>query len=132
MQKEKPPAPPLPPNSNGEKGFTTKLDAHMGLRGIVSGIITFSHGLASTKYATDLQTSALMPLFFLLSGFSLAIIYGARPLKLICSASHMGVVEDVDKCPAIIKTEVVDDDHCKPFDIRRFYWKRFARAMPTY
>ena len=105
----------------------------MGLRGIVSGIISLSHGLNATIYGMDLQTSALMPLFFLLSGFSLSIVYGAKPLSLICTSSQVGGVEDVEALPAIIKGgDRVDNDGCQPLNIRRFFWNRFSRVMPTY
>ena len=54
-------------------------EAHTGIRGLLAFYIMLFHALF---YSTgwNLQGSALMPLFFLLAGYSLAIVYG-KPLS---------------------------------------------------
>ena len=54
------------------------VTAHNGMRGLLAFYIMLFHALAfSTGW--DLHGSALMPVFFLLAGYSLAIVYGKRP-----------------------------------------------------
>ncbi len=62
------------PNS----GVAGLVDAHTGMRGLLAFYIVLFHTLA---YSTgwNLHGSALMPVFFLLAGYSLAIVYGKQP-----------------------------------------------------
>ena len=51
------------------------LDTLLGLRGIASVWVMFHHLFIYSSLALDLQGSSLMPLFFLLSGYSLTVAY---------------------------------------------------------
>lgn len=54
------------------------VKAHTGIRGLLAFYIMLFHAVAfSTGW--DLHGSALMPIFFLLAGYSLAIVYGKQP-----------------------------------------------------
>ena len=53
------------------------VKAHTGIRGLLAFYIMLFHALAfSTRW--DLHGSALIPIFFLLAGYSLAIVYGKQ------------------------------------------------------
>lgn len=56
------------------------MQAHVGLRGVAAVWIVVFHCLGDPKYHSGwvvaLQGSSLMPLFFMLSGFSLTVTYG--------------------------------------------------------
>ena len=104
----------------------------MGLRGVVSSIIALRHGVVATGYGgIDLQSGSLMTLFFLLSGFSLAIVYGPRRLRRICTNTVCGC-QAMEEAPTIVYQDCVNHGDCQTFNLRRFYWKRFARVFPTY
>ena len=65
---------PESPKTTAGPGLVT---AHNGMRGLLAFYIMLFHALAfSTGW--DLHGSALMPVFFLLAGYSLAIVYGKR------------------------------------------------------
>jgi peptidoglycan/LPS O-acetylase OafA/YrhL len=51
--------------------------AHTGMRGLLAFYILLFHALAFSA-GWDLHGSALMPVFFLLAGYSLAIVYGKQ------------------------------------------------------
>ena len=63
----------------------------------------------------NLHGSAVMPLFFLLSGYSLAIVYGKNNYK--------RTLEDDDQDRR---------DHHPGFNFKNFYRNRFARIAPVY
>ncbi len=62
------------PNHNSAPGL---VEAHSGIRGLLAFYIVLFHAVA---YSTgwNLHGSALMPVFFLLAGYSLAIVYGKQ------------------------------------------------------
>jgi len=54
------------------------VTAHIGMRGLLAFYIMLFHALAfSTGW--DVHGSALMPVLFLVAGYSPAIVYGKRP-----------------------------------------------------
>lgn len=53
------------------------VNAHTGMRGLLAFYIMLFHALAFSA-GWNLQGSALMPVFFLLAGYSLTIVYGKR------------------------------------------------------
>lgn len=53
------------------------VKAHIGLRGLLAFYIMLFHAMAYSA-GWNLHGSALMPLFFLLAGYSLAIVYGKQ------------------------------------------------------
>lgn len=59
-----------------EVKVSVNLDAHEGLRGAAAMWIMIFHSFRAYRAADiDFQGSSLMPLFFLLTGFTLAIVY---------------------------------------------------------
>jgi peptidoglycan/LPS O-acetylase OafA/YrhL len=84
------------------------------MRGLLAFWILIFHSLLFSV-GWNLHGSALMPVFFLLSGYSLAIGYGKTRYD----------------------TQLLDDDkerRRRPsrFDFKRFYQNRFARITPMY
>ncbi len=70
---------------------------HQGLRGIMSIWIVVFHALMYTAHPIDIQGSSLMPMFFLLSGFSLTIGYykkllGKHPVSLPAGLNDDGII----------------------------------------
>ncbi len=67
----------LEPGSSTTNGSPGLVKAHTGIRGLLASYIVLFHALA---FSTDwnLHGSALMPVFFLLAGYSLAIVYGKQ------------------------------------------------------
>jgi peptidoglycan/LPS O-acetylase OafA/YrhL len=65
----------LEPESSTTNSSLGLVKAHIGIRGLLAFYILLFHALA---FSTDwnLQGSALMPVFYLLAGYSLAIVYG--------------------------------------------------------
>lgn len=90
------------------------VTAHTGMRGLLALWIVIFHSLFYSV-GWNLQGSALMPLFFLLSGYSLAIGYG--------KTKYRSRVEDDDKERRKYRSK---------FDFRSFYQNRFARIAPIY
>lgn len=76
-----------PPIQDAVKGRGLMV-AHTGMRGLLVLWIVIFHSLFYSV-GWNLHGSALMPLFFLLSGYSLAIVYGK---------SFKGVKSAVDSC----------------------------------
>jgi len=83
------------------------MDSHNGLRGIFAVMVMVFHNFHYAETNINLQGSAVMTLFFLLSGFSLSAVYG-KPAVDGGSASW-----------------------CSP-KWGRFYRNRFARVMPAF
>ncbi|CAM9796695.1 unnamed protein product [Phaeothamnion confervicola] len=81
-----------------------------------------------------------MPLFFILSGFSLSAVYGNRRWKApspwfsCCSKSTATAVETEHdgETAAASKGAAADESSLKSFDWRRFYRNRLARVGPVY
>eukprot|EP00455_Lapot_gusevi_P019571 TRINITY_DN2090_c0_g1_i1.p1 TRINITY_DN2090_c0_g1~~TRINITY_DN2090_c0_g1_i1.p1 ORF type:complete len:467 (+),score=112.92 TRINITY_DN2090_c0_g1_i1:96-1496(+) len=96
------------------------MTAHNGLRGAAAMWVMLFHLILYSSLALDFQGSSLMPLFFLLSGFSLAVVYGARTVKLPtpCFASLQSPNQQEQELPA--------------FNSHRFYVNRFVRVLPLY
>lgn len=89
------------------------VSAQTGLRGgLIIWVVIFHAFLYSTGW--NLQGAALMPIFFLLAGYSLAFVYGERqqvsPEKGNDSSGRAG----------------------KNLDVLKFYRSRFARIGPIY
>ena len=116
------------------------MESHTGLRGVAAVWIVIYHSVLTH---IDVQGTSLMPLFFMLSGFVLAVIYGNRPWKLVTSRSLFccratgpsdSTGSPATAPPAIIsnREEPVKEELCQHFDRSGFYWNRFSRMMPTY
>jgi len=123
------------------------LKSHTGLRGISAIHIMLFHALF---VHINIQGPSTLPLFFILSGFVLAVVYGRHPIKYLhlpdlftailirhdrSSTSNTDsrratfhpppVILDNDSLP-------IPDDKCQKFECRSFYWNRFSRVLPTY
>ena len=90
------------------------LSAHQGLRGLLSLYVMIYHYFWYSTLQWELHGSALMPPFFVLSGFSLAVGYGSKPLA--PGSACCGEAADGDRA----------------LDWRAFYRNRAARILPTH
>ena len=99
------------------------MDSHNGLRGALSVYIVIFHLFLfnSQRPNIDMQGPSLMPLFFILSGFSLVVGYG-RKRYLIQS----------EICGVKLSGSNPESDVCVKFDNWKFYQNRLARVMPLY
>jgi peptidoglycan/LPS O-acetylase OafA/YrhL len=60
------------------------MDGHTGLRGVVSVYVVLFHCVLYSTLGWNWQGSAQMPIFFLLAGYSIAVVYGSKPLAGPC------------------------------------------------
>ncbi len=60
---------------SGTKLPAVNMNAHNGLRGISAVWVMVFHCFFFSHRPWDLQGSSIMPLFFMLSGFSMAVAY---------------------------------------------------------
>jgi len=89
---------------------TTSLN---GLRGVAAVWVMIFHCVVYSAFPVDLQGSSIMPLFFVLSGFSMQLAYG----------DYFSNDDDGDCCCGNSK----DDDRYS-----RFIQNRLARTYPVY
>lgn len=92
-----------------ERVTSVDMTSHGGLRGVAAVWVMLFHFVLFSKFPLDFQGSSLMPLFFLLSGFSLTISYGSM---------NPNSRSDGDGNFEIHKAN--------------FYQNRFARVYPVY
>jgi hypothetical protein len=60
--------------------FAVDTNSHVGLRGVAALWVMLFHSFLYSDISIDLQGSTLMPLFFVLSGFSLMLGFnGGKP-----------------------------------------------------
>jgi peptidoglycan/LPS O-acetylase OafA/YrhL len=115
--------------------------SHNGIRGIAAVWIVVFHCLNTNRSKIDLQGSTLMPLFFLLSGFSLTIGY----FKKIVGRGHTKDEATVAGDSAIVAVEpiaVENQERCTlknkgseaapAFSFTQFQYFRALRVMPVY
>jgi peptidoglycan/LPS O-acetylase OafA/YrhL len=105
------------------------LRSHNGLRGFLALWVAFFHAALYYSLAgkgLTFQASAIMPAFFILSGFTVAVVYGrnqwALPRCCSCSTARARDPESAREA----------EPQLLPFDWRRFLRNRFARIGPTY
>lgn len=111
-----PPAQPLP----------VDLDAHNGLRGVAAVWVCVFHCLLYSQLEVDWQGSSLMPLFFMLSGFSLAVVYGAR------GAVEVSLCGRPSRCSCCGGSSSRDSAAPRPLPVLPFLQNRLARVVPMY
>ena len=125
-------------------GVKVDMDSHGGLRGIASVVIMMQHVLGETRYRLDSNGSSMLPLFFMLSGFSMAVVYGRKPLarnrlyaahfpdasRASPSSSSSSSSSEDGACT--IHNTRVSADKMQTIDAISFYQNRIARVMPTY
>eukprot|EP01031_Cornospumella_fuschlensis_P040767 gene40767-49716_t len=103
--------------------FMVDLEGHRGLRGLLAVWIMIFHCVLYTKTPVDLQGSSLMPMFIMLSGFSLTVAYGEE--------NHVERQEfNVGYCE--VEQQEGINQKSKPLDFPRFYQNRIARIIPVY
>lgn len=91
------------------------LKSHEGLRGAAAFWVMLFHCILYSKLELDFQGSSLMPLFFLLSGFSLAIGYGPK------FPNEDSLINSFDT-----------DTKANSFNFYNFYFNRVLRTYPVY
>lgn len=99
------------------------LDGHVGLRGICALWIMIFHAFIYSKTPLDFQGSSIMPLFFILSGYTLSVAYAVEPDVVPEDEERGPLKEEGRHIPAVVADE---------FDIYRFHRNRFARVFPLY
>eukprot|EP00301_Raphidiophrys_heterophryoidea_P020419 c5114_g1_i1.p1 GENE.c5114_g1_i1~~c5114_g1_i1.p1 ORF type:complete len:486 (+),score=91.13 c5114_g1_i1:151-1608(+) len=107
------------------------MDSHTGLRGAAAVWVMVFHTFLYSKWEVDIQGSSLMPLFFLLSGFTLTTVYSRKSLYtnssfLSCSCC----CSTTSASGSMLIT--VEASRPVAFDTIKFYRNRFARTMPLY
>lgn len=120
-----------------EGGLVNGIDmtAHIGMRGVASIYIVIFHSILYSPLGLDWQGSSLMPLFFILSGFSLAVTYGAKPWLPVTIFPQCGPIRsivDTDKTKAVEEGADAIKTVAQPFNNMRFWQNRVARCMPVY
>lgn len=133
------------------------MDALTGLRGVCAIWIMVFHCLFFSKLGWDIEGSAVMPLFLMLSGFTLAIVYGRYKYKRVdlifvefdepgdstpvetttTTANAMfHPVSNTDPDAAYQQDPESNDPATAPelrsLDISRFFQNRAARILPVY
>lgn len=108
------------------------FNALTGLRGVCALWIMIFHCFIFSTLQWNLEGSSIMPLFFMLSGFTLTILYADNSglHSLISNNDDMNTLNNVSnhmgQQPQTSTNEVHDIDNWK------FYRNRFARAMPLF
>ena len=95
------------------------LTAHTGLRGLLAVYVVVFHLCMFGPLQWDLQGSAIMPFFFLLSGFSLAVVY-TDPDALAAEAARSA------------RQRATSPPRLAPLDWQTFMQNRWARVGPLY
>jgi peptidoglycan/LPS O-acetylase OafA/YrhL len=97
------------------------------------------HTILYSKYQLSFEGSSIMPLFFLLSGFSLTITYRSQSAQRVADIEVESVIvpwlitADSSKSETSVKLDqVVKSNDVTNIDIWSFYRNRIARVIPTY
>ena len=103
-----------------------------GLRGCAAMQVALGHIFMSSPLGMDLIGGNAMPLFFLVSGFVMVLGYGQKKFSssggMIGNSCCFGF-DRMHCCGVPDPSNSVED---KVFDVRGFFWKRFARLGPMY
>lgn len=121
VQSAQPTAAPAKP---ARRKVAVDMDAHNGLRGVSAIWIMWYHALLfCVTPLGEWQGSSLMPLGFILSGFSLMIVYGGKPEVYAHEATSTAAVAPQAR-----------DGVTSSGDIRwwPYFQNRIARVMPMY
>ena len=121
------------PASAGRKRVAVDMVDLIGLRGIAAVWIMLFHCFLFCRLQWDFQGSTLMPLFFLLSGFSLSVGYMNRFVSNgNYVESHLDAVllEDIE-----IHTELEQNTQLhqqQGSSVRQYFYNRIIRVMPVF
>jgi peptidoglycan/LPS O-acetylase OafA/YrhL len=107
--------------------ISVDMRSHEGIRGYTAVWVMLFHCFVFSKFSIDLQGSSLMPLFFLLSGFSLTVVYGSRKSEKI---KDIASVENSDE--VLLEDVKKENNTLPPLNIAKFHMNRFARVFPMY
>jgi len=111
------------------------MRAHTGLRGICALYIVVFHTMVKIA---NLEGGSLMPLFFLLSGFTLAVVYGSCPVQpmtlrdFLCSGYSSRTDSKIFIRGVVNSHQEPSEDEYEPSNRKSFYWNRVSRILPTY
>lgn len=146
-------SPPPVADVRRERTGGLDLNSHEGLRGVLALWVAAFHCFLASDVAgagITLEASGIMPAFFSLSGFTLAIVYGTKThAKRTTAKGHSG--DDVemacspgtdampsssarpnsDAMPSSSEHPASDEPRRASWHFR-FYVNRFARLLPTY
>ena len=145
------------PTNNQQHGSQSKrvnTQALNGLRGLVALHIMIFHSLLYSKWELNTLGSVQMPLFFLISGFILALNDGKHKYHTkrwcACCCTNTSQIDDTTKASMIendsianqmesesqsqseTKTKAETEKEIKEFDSKNFYQRRAARTLPLY
>ena len=108
--------------------------AHTGLRALAACWIAVFHVCIFTPERLNIQGSSWMPLFFLLSGFSLTIMYSKEvPKQGNGTATANPQLDDNNEEKeedTRTNTTTTEQPH-PPFDVHAFWQNRAARVLPV-
>lgn len=107
--------------------------AYGGLRGVAAVWVCVFHLTLESSLRWDIQGNSIMPLFFILSGFTLTAIHGRKPFKMKHRANiilNLGCGQPSLK--DLTNGTTILNDSLPLFDTYRFYRNRLARVMPLY
>jgi peptidoglycan/LPS O-acetylase OafA/YrhL len=118
------------------KNARIEMKDHGGLRGLAAVWVVIFHCMYYSTYPIDLLGSTLMPLFFLLSGFSLTIGYYKRLIPKPHEYKAVEVVESNPSSPADSETshksQLFNPTPASEMSFATFQYYRFLRVMPVY
>jgi peptidoglycan/LPS O-acetylase OafA/YrhL len=102
------------------------MQDHTGLRGIMSIWIVVFHGLLYTVNPIEIQGSSLMPMFFMLSGFSLTVTYYT---KLLGKQPQVPTTEESSQNDKLVKAS---KESGPTITYIQFIVNRLLRVLPVY
>lgn len=130
-------------NSSDSHNSSVSMTSHDGLRGCCAIWIMLFHCVIYSKVPINFQGSSIMPLFFLLSGYSLTVSYSKQFKASTDYASYQiqfnssNLIASHDDAMTIqdIKSDIEATALPIPqiyFSTMNFYRNRLARAYPVY
>ncbi|CAM9141892.1 unnamed protein product [Chrysoparadoxa australica] len=109
------------------------MTAHAGIRGLAAVLIVIHHLFYHSKLQLSLGGSIVMPVFFLLSGFSLSVVYGRKTLRVEGCTTALWSGQASDKALEEEEAGARDPTAADPaINYWSFYRGRIARVMPVY
>ena len=116
------PSSPINESNNDKHSTSNKIDTNAlnGLRGVLALHIMLHHSFQFSKLQLSLLGGIQMPLFFLISGFILALNDGSKKIY------------SNTKCCSELKKFTSSDEAENKFNARNFYLRRIARTVPLY
>jgi hypothetical protein len=134
------------PTETGRPKVGVDMKDHDGIRGVAAVWIVIFHSFYYSRLKNvNLQGSTLMPLFFLLSGFSIAIGYNGRlfpdkfkskPIEVKPKDPEADMADNLITGPegsnVIVEQEKKKEDSSSLSPLGRYFYNRFIRVIPVY